>query len=684
MAGKFKLLSFAWLACLVLAGSSTNTAPSPTTTTTASVDSSTTPVPSTTTTTTASVGSSTTLVPSTTTTALVGSSTTPAPSSTTTAVSVGSSTTPAPSSTTTTVSVGSSTTPAPSTTTTVSVGSSTTPVPSSTTTASVGSSTTPAPSTTTTALVGSSTTPVPSSTTTALVGSSTTPAPSTTTTASVGSSTTPAPSSTTTASVGSSTTSVPSSTTTASVGSSTTPAPSTTTTASVGSSTTPVPSSTTTALVGSSTTLVPSSIAPGSVGSSTTLVPSSTTAPGPCNPNPCGQGSTCDVRAKETFVCLCLAGDNYNYVSKSCENAKVFPGQLDLPRLEYENNMSDKTSPEFEEALQNITAMLLTVFDPSDGYSNTTVLELKPTGQSKVGSRSSNGVTASVEIIFNTNSNITTDEVKNKMVNASKCDSCLLRDATFQNTELCDKNPCDKTTTECTSENGSYKCTCTKNYINTDFSDRICIACPSGTQAQDSLRCVDCPYGYSGLNCSEPWHLVLVIVGSVSGILLIIAVILLIVLALKPSKKISKKKKNADTGKPYVSHPPAKSPLVNGNSSSVNSQAPSFNGLALGGAGVPRIPRATATSSWDSRTNLEMTPSNSRQNLIPVGRNPQLDDDQDDMSPYTQSRPQSSLYSQTRPQNNPYAQNRPQINPYAQNQGKTNPYYTHDNERWMN
>lgn len=84
------------------------------------------------------------------------------------------------------------------------------------------------------------------------------------------------------------------------------------------------------------------------------------------------------------------------------------------------------------------------------------------------------------------------------------------------------------------------------------------------------------------------------------------------------SKKSSKKNKNADIGKSYVSNSPAKAPLVNRGYD--NNQAASLNGSAYASAGVPRIPRAT-TTSWDSKTNLEMTPSNSRQNLVPAGRN---------------------------------------------------------------
>ncbi|KAM6898111.1 uncharacterized protein PEZ65_020196 [Lycodopsis pacificus] len=132
-------------------------------------------------------------------------------------------------------------------------------------------------------------------------------------------------------------------------------------------------------------------------------------------------------------------------------------------------------------------------------------------------------------------------------------------------------------------------------------------------------------------------------------------------------------------GKPYVSHTPAKQPLVNSNLGQSQAapwiaRAPA-NGLSFANAGgMPRIPRATTTNSWDSRSNLEMTPSNSRHNLIPVGRNARLYNDQDD--PYAQVRPKSNHYSQARPLNNPYAQSPPQTN---QSQGHSNPSYMHGN-----
>ncbi|CAB1440762.1 unnamed protein product, partial [Pleuronectes platessa] len=397
----------------------------------------------------------------------------------------------------------------------------------------------------------------------------------------------------------------------------------------------------------------------------------STTAPDPCQPNPCGQGITCAVRANQTFVCLCLPGDSYDYVSQVCVKAKVFPGQLSLPELIYNENFENTQSPEFKEAAQNITDELSKEFTKGNkGFTNATVLSLQIQSsvsgicvhagnfqQSRVGSVRRDGVTASIEIFFSATSTITTNDVTSVMENATKCETCLLKGGAFKEIDLCAAKPCDEMTTNCSVVDGDFDCKCKETYIKTNFSEIMCIACPEGQYAVDSSSCDDCKFGYSGFNCKEHWKLALVIVGSVLGGLLLITLILLPILALRSSKKSTKESKHEDIGTPYVSHFPAKSPMANG----------------YEGAGVPKIPRATTNSNWDRRTNLEMTPSNSRQNLVPMGSNSRLYDDEDDS--YT--RPQSNLYAPApaRPQSNPYAQSRPQSNPYAANQGQNNPYY---------
>ncbi|XP_041671921.1 mucin-13b [Cheilinus undulatus] len=406
--------------------------------------------------------------------------------------------------------------------------------------------------------------------------------------------------------------------------------------------------------------------------------PTTKPEPNPCESNPCGIGSTCVPRFDENFDCLCSPGYVYNGDRKTCEGAKVFPGELTLTQ-NYENEMEDPRSEIFLTLSQTIISELEKVFQETDGYTTSTVQKLLPTSNAIDGSRNERGVLAQVENIFEAGSKLETTEVTEAFKNGIEdlADDSVLKEAKLEAKNLCDTNSCDGDTTTCEASAGSFTCECKKGYIKTAYSDRVCIACPSGKKPEKD-SCVNCPYGYSGFNCNESWKFVLTIVGSVLGGLLLISVIGMIVLASRPTKKKSKKNKEKDTGKGNVSNFSAKAPLVNG--SSTNSQAASLNGTTSTFAGVPKIPRAMTSSGIDRRTNLEMTPSNSRQNLVSAGKNQQLYDDPDDINPYAQARSQTNPYAQARSQTNPYAQNRPQ-NPYSSNQGNTNFNYIHDNGR---
>uniref|UniRef100_A0A8C4H151 Uncharacterized protein n=1 Tax=Dicentrarchus labrax TaxID=13489 RepID=A0A8C4H151_DICLA len=211
---------------------------------------------------------------------------------------------------------------------------------------------------------------------------------------------------------------------------------------------------------------------------------------GPCDVNPCGIGSTCDPRHNQTFVCLCLAGDVYNYDNTICERAKVFPGHLSLPGINYNNEMADKTSEIFLDNSKAITDALSAELNKTEGYSGSIVLEIRPINNGKVWLRNSKGVNATVEITYAPSADIKTEEVLTAIKIGATCSDCTLKGSTFVDENLCDNSPCDEKSVTCSSADGDFNCTCIENYIKTDFSNRICIACPSGTKADESSECV--------------------------------------------------------------------------------------------------------------------------------------------------------------------------------------------------
>ncbi|XP_045143454.1 mucin-13 [Echinops telfairi] len=65
-------------------------------------------------------------------------------------------------------------------------------------------------------------------------------------------------------------------------------------------------------------------------------------------------------------------------------------------------------------------------------------------------------------------------------------------------------------------------------------SECVCLA---GYQSMDDGKCVECPFGYSGVNCTDQFQLILTIVGSIAGIIILGMVIAFIVTRVKNKRK---------------------------------------------------------------------------------------------------------------------------------------------------
>ncbi|CAI5658921.1 unnamed protein product [Oreochromis niloticus] len=359
--------------------------------------------------------------------------------------------------------------------------------------------------------------------------------------------------------------------------------------------------------------------------------------------------------------------------------------------------MRDRRSKEFKETADEIIAELDTVYRGKNGYFGCIVLKLLPSTTSR-SRNTALKVDASVDITFKASSEIKEDEVVQTLKECPDV-TCNVIGKTFETTDLCDDTPCDEKNTNCTSSEGTFSCICNEGYKETNYSTRMCIAtCAPGEKLKDN-KCVKCSFGYSGFNCSENWQLILVIMGSLLGGLLLIALILLPVVATPKSNKISKKSKSAEMEKPYTNLSSASQPMASNKFG--HSQGVSFNRSANGHSGfqngansaVPMFPRAT-TNSWDNRTDLEMKSINDRQKgnghsgfqngPVPMFPRAAITTNSWDNRTNLEMKPsngQQNFGHMNSGSNNPYAQNQPKMNPYIQNQGHSNRHYTHNDGR---
>ncbi|XP_036408773.1 mucin-5AC-like [Megalops cyprinoides] len=271
-----------------------------------------------------------------------------------------------------------------------------------------------------------------------------------------------------------------------------------------------------------------------------TLTPSTTpttTRPaGSCSSHSCPFDSTCE-NLFTGFRCLCLPGSFHS--GDRCVQAKVFPGIMRLTSIPFEDDMTNKLSQIFLDATKDISEMLRVTLRNQPGYLKSTVLELRQ-----------GSVIATVENIFHRTSNVTQESTSTAIATAiQECGGgCgLLARAEFSATNLCSQEPgpCDSVTTDCSySADGIATCSCKPGYINSRFSNRSCIACPSGQKAENG-KCVVCPFGYAGFDCNDSSLLAAVVISCVLGGLLLILFLAFIIYCWRRPRK------EADCSSPY-------------------------------------------------------------------------------------------------------------------------------------
>ncbi|XP_046710730.1 mucin-13b isoform X9 [Silurus meridionalis] len=316
------------------------------------------------------------------------------------------------------------------------------------------------------------------------------------------------------------------------------------------------------------TTTSDSTVTPDGSNQTAGSTPAPTTPrPGHCVSSPCSSGSTC-VELLTNYTCMCQTGMVYDERLRTCILAKTFPTDLRF-QMNYISEMKDKNSEIFKETAEDIVQKLKNAFSSTDGYIGSVVLKL-----------TEGSVIADVDLFFSITSNVTEDKINKEIQSATN--------ATVAAKNLCMREFCDTESTKCTSNDGQASCSCLKGYVKLTVTQQACTSCPSGQKAVESVRCENCPFGYSGFDCEESFLLILVVVACVLGTLLLCTFISTVVLYSRSRKTI----KSSDRKQSLQDSVDFKKPV-----------------------GIPRIPRANANSGWQP-TNLEMTESGSRHALV--------------------------------------------------------------------
>lgn len=228
-----------------------------------------------------------------------------------------------------------------------------------------------------------------------------------------------------------------------------------------------------------------------------------------CSLVPCPPQSLC-----LNSTCQCVSGSFM--LDGQCQAAQVFPGQLHLTSLAFEDEMFNRSSSVFQSTSAEISAALRDALKGQPGYIRSDIVQLQP-----------GSVRASVNNVFR-NTNATQAAVEQSIKTAIDDSMGLLANATFSGTDLCEAllSPCDASTTTCTSTNGRASCSCKTGYVSDVYSTTSCKACRSGQQAVGNT-CQQCWFGYAGFNCDDSSMLAVVVVSCVLG-----GILLLLVLAL--------------------------------------------------------------------------------------------------------------------------------------------------------
>ncbi|XP_009582470.1 PREDICTED: mucin-13-like [Fulmarus glacialis] len=291
---------------------------------------------------------------------------------------------------------------------------------------------------------------------------------------------------------------------------------------------------------------------------STTTTPAPTTMTIPtstdlCDPDPCGTNLAECIALHSIFTCQCRYG--FYYSNEDCHRGKIFPGVITLKEF---YSVQTVNSVQYEELFQNVTMFFKGAFSNLTGFGQTVIVEI----QSLKEGRASLPVNVTVTNLFMENSTVNNVTVSSAISNAAENSSYVSQ---YRGTTYCAAFNCDAKTTDC-KENMFPKCICKSGFSKTEWDDRSCSDCSQDCSAEENKycvnergiptckcmpnferkdeKCVSCPVGYSGENCKNNSELILIIVGTVSGAIILSLVTAVSIVSVRAKHKQHPEKKS--------------------------------------------------------------------------------------------------------------------------------------------
>ncbi|XP_068877849.1 mucin-13 [Aphelocoma coerulescens] len=279
-----------------------------------------------------------------------------------------------------------------------------------------------------------------------------------------------------------------------------------------------------------------------------------------CREYPCGRNLATCISLQSNYTCECQYG--FYYSNENCYRGKIYPATIGVG-ASYSDSLQTVNSTEYEKVFNNITEFFEKAFRNLTDYRQTVIVKIQPAKES--GNSGTLNVTVSNLFTWNStvNETLINSTVQLVIISEGGNQSYVY---SYEETKHCAIYQCDNQTTECQEDKDMFpECRCKPDFEKTEWDDRSCSACSKNCSAaahkycvrektgpackcmtnfkQQDGNCVACPVGYSGEECSDNSEFILIIVGAVSGAIILSLLIAVCIISVRAKGKRTPEKR---------------------------------------------------------------------------------------------------------------------------------------------